>query len=207
MDDVNQMAELIRAKIRWNGFAGAPGYTNFHFQQGDGSSRPPDMAVDTMAKVQQFTNDIRTLLPYQVTIKMPTELEIVDSANGQLIDVITAPTLPDTIGTATASDNYAAAVGAVISFRTNGIRNGRRVRGRTFIVPATSTAFENNGTLRATAIAACQAGATTLMSSTNGPTFGIFARPTGPSATDGLWFPAVSASVPDMGAVLRSRRD
>jgi hypothetical protein len=37
--------------------------------------------------------------------------------------------------------------------------------------------------------------------------FGIWARPTTKTATDGVWYPAQTVSVKDKAAVLRSRRD
>jgi hypothetical protein len=201
------MSDIFRVKMRWDGFPGGPGYSVFHMR--DFADGPMDQAaaVSAVSRIQQFSNDIRTWLPYQVTIKLPTEVEVLEDTTGQLINVLPVPALPTTIGTASATDRYASAVGAVITWRTGGIRNGRRIKGRTFCVPLAGNAYGNDGTLHADAMASFTTAATNLTNQTGTPDLGVYARPTGPGATDGIWHAVTSFSVPDMGAVLRSRRD
>jgi hypothetical protein len=70
-----------------------------------------------------------------------------------------------------------------------------------------SVAFQNDGTLNSTFLFSVNGAATALGDAVSSPDLGVYARPSAKGATDGLWFPVVSHSVPDMGAVLRSRRD
>ena len=107
--------------------------------------------------------------------------------------------------TGTGAGGYSAASGFEISWITPAFRNGRIVRGRSFIVPASITSYDSNGTLSAscisTALAAAQA-AITLQNAT----LVVYSRPTTANPT-----PAVSSvdqvQVPDKVVVLRSRRD
>jgi len=94
-----------------------------------------------------------------------------------------------------------------VNWRTNQIRNGRRVRGRSFLVPLAGSAFEGNGTLSASTLTSLKSAADTLRTAAGTTQLGVYARPTTKDATDGLWAQVTANTVPDMGAVLRSRRD
>lgn len=200
------MAELVRVKARWQNYQGGPGYSVFHF----GSVAPgldlQTMTENSVERVAVFFQSIRMLLPYQLQIQTLNEVDIIDSASGDLLEVRASAAKPAIISGGTASDNFAAAVGAVVTWRTGGVRNGRRVKGRTFLVPLNGTQFENNGTLRQTAIDTISNNADELYTDTFSVVMGVYARPTSSTASDGAFHPITSHSVPDMGAVLRSRR-
>lgn len=162
------------------------------------------VAVD---RLRTFFDAIKLYIPSQVTIQVLGEVEVLEETTGQLLDVLVATTPAAVVGTAVASTPYAAAVGAVVSWRTGVVRNGRRIRGRTFLVPLSSTAFDSSGTLIAAALTTMNAAATALRDATTIADLGIYARPTGPGATDGLWALVTGHQIPDMGSILRSRRD
>jgi hypothetical protein len=111
------------------------------------------------------------------------------------------------VGTAGTTVAYAAALGAVVSWRTGLVRNGRRIRGRTFLVPLSSLAFDNTGTLIPAALTTFNAAAVTLRDQTGIADIGVYARPSAPGAADGEWALITGHSIPDMGSILRSRRD
>jgi hypothetical protein len=102
---------------------------------------------------------------------------------------------------------YSAASGACINWYTDGVRNGRRVRGRSFMVPIGSNGMENNGTLNATALGSWRTATDLLIASFENSTLGVWSRPSAPAATDGIWHKTTSMTIPDKAAVLRSRRD
>jgi hypothetical protein len=106
----------------------------------------------------------------------------------------------------------------VINWKTAGVRAGRRVRGRSFLVPLLSQTFDVNGTATSAALTTVNGAAGPLYAGTEGDIrLGVWARPTaikdvngnptGEYNEDGVWHPATAHSVPDMAAVLRSRRD
>lgn len=201
------MAELLRIKARWGGFTGAPGYTVFHmrdFEAGGGVAGQAQAGVD---KVRTFFDGIRMWLAYGVTVQVLGEVEIIEDTTGQMVNVVGVTQPAIVTSGASVVDRYAAAVGAVITWRTAGVRNGRRIKGRSFMVPLTGNAFENNGTLHADALGAINTAATTLRNGATSPDLGVYARPSGPAATDGVWHVVTSHSTPDFSAVLRSRRD
>lgn len=153
-----------------------------------------------------FFEDIKAYFPPVVTVTSQSDAEVIEETTGQLQSVFTVT--PSSGHTGPASSNpYSAASGAVVTWRTAGVRNGRRVHGRTFLVPLNQAAYAADGTLSTLGLSALNAAATTLASAAGAPDLGIWARPTAPAATDGEWFAVNSFSIPDMAAVLRSRRD
>lgn len=204
---VNGMASLLRVKARWSGFQGSPGFSVFHF--GNFAGAEPTMSEATVAnsKVREFFQTMQFNLPTGVIIQVEPDVEVIESTDGKLVSVLSGGSPLPVTGGATASAPYAVAVGGVVTWRTSGIRKGRRVRGRTFLVPLSSTAFQNDGTLSAGFLSSVGNGALGLRDQATSPDLGVYARPTAKGATDGVWHPVVTHSIPDMGAVLRSRRD
>ena len=203
------MASIARAKIRWTGFIGAPGYTVMHFKD-FGLDDPADwtnVEADGIGdKVDAWLDGIRRVCAGPVRLKMDSDVEIIDEANGQLQTVVSAGARPEHANPVQGGA-YSAPTGSVITWRTGGVRNGRRIRGRTFIVPCYNAAFDVDGSLTTAARDQLEGSSAALISATGIPDLGVYARPTGPAATDGVWHVVTSFSVPDMAAVLRSRRD
>lgn len=192
--------------MRWNGFQGAPGYSNF-FYGGVFNGTPTQTDAENAAQnVFSLGGYVRSFLPAEVSLQVQTDVEVVDEATGELQtvhNVAPRATLP---GEA-ASAPYSAASGAVITWRTGGVRNGRRVRGRTFLVPLATAAYQSDGTLAASTITALTTNLNTFLNPPDAIEMGIYARPSVKGASDGAWFAATGFSVPDKVAVLRSRRD
>jgi hypothetical protein len=90
-----------------------------------------------------------------------------------------------------------------VDWITDTITNRRRLRGRTFLVPIAGNAYQTNGTLYDSARTALQTAATAFVAAQS-TSFVIYHRGTGSDGSNGL---VTSAFVPDMIAVLRSRRD
>jgi hypothetical protein len=200
------MPEVLRVKLNWTGFIGAPGYTNLYFSEFNETGYVQADADGAVSKASTFATQLRDYLPAAVTIGVDPTVEIVQSDTGDLVGFFS--TTPAAAGPGALTGTYSAASGACISWGTNGIRNGRRIRGRTFVVPLGGSAYESNGTLAPAAVSALTSYANALKNNTTGRgDFGIWARPTTKTATDGVWYPAQTVSVKDKAAVLRSRRD
>lgn len=206
---------VLRFKVEWTGFTGAPGYTNLFFG-GTGDFYVPEDMTQAVTKIDAFLNALNSRLPSTATTKLNHTVETIRVADGALTDFDTAPSFSRANGTGTG--NYSAASGACVSWYTDGIRNNRRVRGRTFLVPLAGSALAANGTLDDAAVGALQTAANDLITPTaSGARLYVYARPTpikdatgkptGEYNADGVAFPVVSARIPDKVAILRSRRD
>lgn len=191
---------ITRVTAEWRGFPGAPGYSTFHFH--DSPSGP--VVDEARQRVHDFFNELRGTLPTSVEISVREEVEEYDESTGLLVGYERGTeTLPTVSGSNIA--DYAGPVGAVIHWNTNTVANGRRLRGRTFIVPMMRTAYESDGTIDDTQLERLNDGAAHLSGGGFESTFCVWSRPQ--SGGSGAVGPVVSHRVPDMAAVLRSRRD
>jgi len=202
------MGSLMRVKMRWNGFVGSPGYSIFHLRDGDGSGLFTNVnAHDAVARINTFAGTIKSLIPNGSSLQTMADVELIEDTTGELISVLTADNAATTNSTGPSFVTYSGPSGSIVTWRTAGIRNGRRIRGRTFIVPMHGNTYDTNGTISADTITTLTTAATAMASTATDAHLGVYARPTGPGATDGMWSPVTSFSIPDLAVVLRSRRD
>lgn len=211
---------ILRVKLAWTGFQGAPGLSNFFF--GDFTDQagwtPTQAQVDAAANaVTTFAQGITFICAPGVTLQTQTDVDLLNDADGALISSYSAAAQLPKSSNVAAGSAYSAASGGVIDWKTSVIRRRRRIQGRTFVVPLAGSSYEGNGTLSSTAVTGLQNAANALVTGTGYPDFGVWGRPTrvkdangkytGEVTPDGVWAVATSARVPDMAAVLRSRRD
>ena len=204
------MTELMRVKARWSGFSGGPGYTNLHFRgfgatEGGGGSYDVAAANNAINRVNAFLGGVRGNLPSVVRVEVESEVEIIEDTTGDLIGTIGGTDAPEQVGSTVGG--YSGPVGAVVNWRTGSIRNSRRVRGRTFLVPLASVAFGTSGQLTPAAITNIQNAAANLYLPADSLDLMVYGRPTSSEAEDGKAYVVTSFNVPTMAAVLRSRRD
>ena len=129
------MANLARVRALWSGEdVVGPGVTTLYFEE-SGSG----FVADTVAMFET----LKALFPIGTVITVPNDGDLIDVATGELsgswTDAAAGPV------TAPGSGLYAKGVGARISWRTSGIRNGRRVKGSTFLVPMVGTNLGTDG--------------------------------------------------------------
>jgi len=211
------MASILRVKLNWTGFPGAPGLTVFHFRDFDGGGDFSTQAQAATSRVELFAGAIKDLLPSTASLRCASDVEEIEETTGELVNIHPVTAANGTISNASAAAVYSGPVGAVINWRTNGVRNGRRIRGRSFIVPITGDKFDASGTLATATITTLQNAANALVNPAGSPDLGVYARPTaikdaqgnptGEHNADGIWYVAAAANVPDLAAVMRSRRD
>jgi hypothetical protein len=206
---------IVRVKLKWTGWSGAPGYSNFYFSP-NAFGEPLPATVDSMfARVDQFSMDIGSMLPPAVKLQVQGDIDLIDPLNGEMEGAVAhaAGTLRSGTG---ANGSYSAASGAVITWRTGSVVAGRRLRGRTFVVPLIGTAFGIDGTLSGTAAATIGAAAAKIHLPHADYAAVVWARPAKERVRkDGTVVPArdgdvgdiTSSNVPTLAAVLRSRRD
>ena len=195
------MASMYRVRSVWSGFSGAPGYTNHYFGTTDPLLAGASLAC---ADVRAFWNAIASQFPDDVQINVETAVQIVEDSTGVVEDELTAAATAAVNGSG--SGSYAAPVGASVEWRSSDFVNGRRVKGRTYLVPLLGSAFETDGTLSGTPLSSIQAAASGLVAAASNMV--VWHRPTDPgTSSDGSLHLVATANVSDRAAVLRSRRD
>lgn len=191
---------ISRVTARWTGFNGAPGYTNFYFRDLADS----DQAFLARNQISAFFISLAQLLPSTVEIITQNPIDVIDETTGQIVGFGPASnSVPSAVGLS--SREYSAASGAVVNWETGGVRNGRRVRGRTFLVPLSSAAYDDDGTIDSAALTTIRNAATELVEDTAVLEMLVWSRPK--NGSPGEAHVVTSARVPDMAAILRSRRD
>lgn len=191
---------ILRITAEWAGFRGAPGYSNFYF---NGQSADEEQPAAHALAVRTFFDSISASIPGGVSINIRPTADNIDETTGNIVGQVDFEA-PDAVnGSATTS--YSAASGAVVNWNTSSYRNGRRVRGRTFIVPLSNAAYDANGDLSSGALNRLRPAATELVTNPGPVPMVVWSRPSAGGAGDA--YPVTSASVPDLGAILRSRRD
>jgi len=203
------MQLIAKATMKWNGILGAPGYSNFYFREfGWDTAADIDTAdaQNITDRVNTFAEAVKAWLPYNTNLTVNNEVEIINAENGELVDSRGATQAAAHVSPQALGQTYAGPVGAVINWKTGGIRNGRRVKGKTFLVPLNGGVFDTNGTLAPGLITSLTAAAAALAANSSNGDLGVWSRPT-PDTTNGIWHVVTSSNVPDLAAVLRSRRD
>jgi hypothetical protein len=197
---------MLKVRVRWAGFIGSPGWSNFYFDTGNGDFTTPADAGPCADRVATFLTAIKGRFPTALNWAIQSDVEAISAATGELLNIHSAGARATIAGSA-AAGSFSGTSGAVVTWRTAGVRNGRRVRGRTFLVPAANIAYDTDGTLGPTTVTELVNAANALADQANPIKLGVWSRPSAIGASDGEFHPVTTASVPDMAAVLRSRRD
>src|SRR4029453_7908743 len=108
----------------------------------------------------------------------------------------------------TAVGNFAAGSGAVVNWKTQNLRNNRKIRGRTFMVPYSSAAMDAQGTLDTTKLTAVRTATGNMISAFGTSALVVWCRPTTQGGSDGVAATVTGYTIPDMAAGLPPpRRD
>jgi hypothetical protein len=198
---------VYRVKLRWDGFVGAPGYSIFHFRDLSESGGTLEGAQAATDKVDAFAEAIKGFIPYNSRLTVQSDVEVYESTNGELQTIIGVAADPAHVSLATIGMNYSSAAGVCITWRSPQVRNSRRIRGRTFLVPLVAAVWGGDGIVAAGNMATLNAAASALRNDTGAPDLIVWARPTSPGATDGELAAINSHNIGAAGAILRSRRD
>lgn len=191
---------MNRVKCPWTGFTGGPGLSTLYI----GST------TFDVAPIKSFFNSVTTWIPNVVTITIPAVGDVINETDGSIVGAWAGTGGGTALGSVTPAA-YSGASGAVIDWLTALVIAGRRRQGRTFLVPLGGVAYENNGTLATGVLSSLQTAANTLISAYAGE-LKVFSRPFVPKPGStkpprvGASVSVISARIPDMAAVLRSRR-
>lgn len=181
-----------------NGYVGSPGYHKMHFF---GSLLPAE-ASTCAAAMRQFYFAINTLQTSRMTLTWQPTYQTFDD-KGVLTGESAIPSVPLPVVGAAASV-YAGGVGACVIWTTGFLNGGHKVRGRTYLVPMVSPAFEADGTLAASSISLIGGAATALIGTV--PSLAVNSRSRGGAQRQDITAPVNGYLLADKAAILRSRR-
>jgi hypothetical protein len=195
---------VYRTTVTWSGFVGAPGVTRFHWQGIDTSALRDAAAGAHML----FLGNFAAYLPAGLVLTCSPNVDIFDMDTGTQTESLPIASMPSPI-TGSGSGSYAGGSGLSVTWNTTVFFHGRRVRGRTYIVPCTNNAFDSTGTLSSAVITLANSSANGLIA-TAGADFCIWGKrysaPPASEQVEGVLAPVMTATVRDMAAQLRTRK-
>jgi hypothetical protein len=179
----------------WSTAGGGTGYTVLHFQDVVSNTE----AQNTANAVRTFFNSLAGIFPDEVSITFDDEVLVKDLA-GTLLSVW--PVTPPASVAGINASTYNRAAGARIDWSTGHIVAGRRLTGRTYLVPAGSSVFDIAGLVTSANVTAMTNAATALITATSSiKPLVVWSR------THGVAWAASGVAVPTKGAILTGRRD
>lgn len=199
---------VFQYRPQWTIPGAGPSESVLHIESG---------AVNLQAAVnaiRTFFDSVDPLLPNEVSIIFPSEVSELDTASGELVGVENVEAPAAIIGGGAGA--WLGGAGVLVTWNTGAIRDGVRVKGRTFLVPATSAAFFTDGTPLQTTIDTITSAGNVMILSMSSALSGLVvysrfrpaaAGPPPVTERDGDEFFVTTASVPDRSAILRDRRD
>lgn len=204
---------MLKVKVKWTGFSGAPGWSNFYWDNFDGGFLVQASANSVANRVETFLNAIKVRIPNHVSMAIQSDVEDVNPIDGKMTQIYSIASKPAILGTAV-TQSYSAASGIVINWRTAAVKNGRRVGGRTFLVPVAGGAYQSDGTITPGDLTETQNAASALLTHVDPERLAVWSRPVTkdkagnllPTPIAGTAHQVTVATVPDLAAVLRSRR-
>lgn len=201
------MTLLSHFQTVWAGVTGAPYYSNFYF------NLPSGVTTDQVSvAVQNFFEATKALRPVGSTVTFGGSGDTIEDTTGELQSTFAAT--PWT-STGTANGSIAPSVNQVlIRLNTNGVREGRRVRGKVYMGAMMQSAIGSSGGWSATPLTQIASAAEVLRQPITGQIapngWVVYSRPRrleiGGPISPGRSFAVNSVTVPPLVAVLRSRR-
>lgn len=198
------MAQLMRVRVDGSGWVGSPGLMTFYFK---GSTNPtaPEI-LEATARVRAALDGCKTQIPTTESWQVRQFVDVIEDSDGSLAGGANASAAPAVVNGTGVNGYHALQSMALVTFPTNSIVNGRRLKGRRFFGPLHDTAVANTGILSTSAQSALITGMGLLTTTITTPIdHAVWHRP-GPSGP-GSYGVALAPIVGLKVAVLTSRRD
>jgi hypothetical protein len=201
------MTDLARITVQTSGYVGAPGYNILHASPGtfgpgwDGTAAQElyDNLYAVYSAVAVHYND-------GVTIDIAGEVTVIDSASGNVTNVVTVPTPTGTIVGTGSANGLSRGVCVCNAFLTDMFVDGRRLIGRAFMGPSDTNVFDSDGSIYTPVIDDFIDAWAGLISGV-GTRLAVYHRPPHGTSTGGYYGDVVNVIPRKRPSYLRSRVD
>lgn len=190
------MASILRHTAVWSGTPGLPGYTQFY--------QLPHEEVSSSAQtghvyLAAFFDALASLIPDDVTVTLDPVVQRLDEVTGDLLGELTVET-PEAPIVGTYVSGWLRQMGVLVEWSTGVYIGGKRLRGRTYLVPL-GNIEDSDGTLPVGTLSQIQAAANGIPGPDVG--FSVWHRPV--NGAGGASHEMTGATVRDKACILRSR--
>lgn len=201
------MVAIVRTS--WSGTSGGPGLTQFAVLGAAGGIWNPSGTQAAVNAVRTFWDALKSNLPDELKLDVSPVIDDYDTVTGDLVGSYVAGTAPLQVA-GTSAGSYVGGAGAKVTWNTGQIRNGKRVKGSTYLVPISNGVFGATGTVGPTAVTTINLAASNLLSqlAAGGTSMAVWSRP-GPPARPRAGFATevLTGTCNLKSAILRGRRD
>jgi hypothetical protein len=179
-------------RVTWSGFVGGPGVSTFYAVS----------AADLVVPLKTFFDVVAGITPNEIDLLVEPTGETLVVETGAISGTWAATP----VGAVTGSEggDYAAPVGAQVTWFTDGIVSRHRVKGRTYLVPIAANKYNNQGGINPPVKTLLDDAAAALISDSSA-NLQVWHRPV--ADTGGQAFDVTVGLCGVKAAVLRSRRD
>lgn len=206
------MAVMGKVATVWAGTSGGPGITQLYVANTVLGNLTAGEAQTAVNAVRSFWDVVKPYLPDEVTLTVQPTVDQYQDTDGELVNSVTAATPPASV-VGTSASAFLMPSGVKVNLQTSTIRNGRRVRGAIYIVPATLAAMTTAGAVAGAARTAINSAGASLISTLAAANMNllVWSRPLkdagGTVVRNGAWTAVQSMETNEKAAVLRGRRD
>lgn len=186
------MPDLLRVRCTWNGAVPGGGVSTFYTD---------DTVGLDVSSLKTFFTALAPQLPSELTINIPNGCDTIDMASGRLTGHVALSGGGNVAGSGNSA--YSAGVGAFVNWYTDFVRNGRLLRGRTFVAPLAQGYASVDGTLNDGVKSIIDAAALGLVSHT---LWQVYHRPPKGTFVGGTAHLITSAQTVDRVTALKTRR-
>lgn len=181
--------------VRWTGGRIGLGASVFHMQ----GTESPSAALAAATAVRNFFDTLKSQFPPTVSMTFDPEFKNLTAA-GVLTSVVPIAAPVQVIGTG--AGTFANGTGAMIRWNTSAVVAGRRLLGRTYLVPLVSGAFVSGNVASGNQSTIANAG-TALISAlaSNGTPLQVWSK------ANAVTGDVITAQVPSRPSSLRTRND
>jgi hypothetical protein len=209
------MTNVYVAKVDWTGTYGHTGISRFAFERADHAD-VTRADVDSMATaIDDLFGPVMGWFPIDVSYTIDSIVEYYDGVLGTLLGEVAA-TSAHVLHAGGADGAYGNGIGALLKWNTGGLFDGHRIRGRTYMVPLGSVAFQTDGVLKPDCVSSWLTGAAAYLAAmaTAGLSPLVWGHPRDVPATlrtpahhaAGHWASILTAAMDEKPAILGRRR-
>lgn len=193
---------VLEYRVQWSGGSITGPGVSVHHGRIEAAGTAGQAAIDLANRCRVLWDGLKTFVPTGITWSFPGEVTELDTATGQLEDVHPINVLADVVSSGSNS-SWAKPAGGRIDWLTEVVVGGRRLKGRTYVVPLSGAQYDAQGSLTPACISGLVAAASAYRD--GGVTDEM--QPSVWSRRHGVQGDITNVRVPDRVSILTSRRD
>lgn len=192
---------VLEYRVGWAGQITGPGVSVFHGRTALGST-DANAAQDLADATRLFFDAIKAHCPAGLSWVFGAEVLSLNTTTG-VLEAAHAVVPPADVAATGSATSWSKPTGARVDWNTGAIAGGRRLRGRTYVVPLIGASYDSTGTISTSALTSLNAGAAAYVAHSGL----VDVNPSVWSRVHGIQADITSHDVPDKAAILTSRRD